>query len=68
MLQLNPAIPLWHVPTKSPCYAYVLIDYSQDHDLLWVCVLKSGEIWAVPNKDLRGQENFSLGRPGAAEG
>jgi hypothetical protein len=61
MLQLNPTVPL--STPKGTGYAIVLIDYSQEHDLIWVVVLdETGEIWAFPNRDVRGAKNYSMNR------
>lgn len=61
MLQLNPPIPV-ETP-KGKGWAHVLIDYSQEHDLLWVVFLdETGECWTLPNRDIRIQSNLSLGR------
>lgn len=60
MLQLDPALPV--VTPKGKGYAIVLIDYSQEHDLYWVCTLDAtGELWTLSNKDVRVQSNFTLG-------
>lgn len=62
MLQLNPQIPVF-VPGKGEGYAIALIDYSQDHDLHFVIGFDStGDIWVVPNKDVKLIKNYSLGR------
>lgn len=59
--QLNPTIPL-ETP-KGKGFAYFVLDYSQDHDLLWVVFLnKSGECWTFKNSEIRIQSNFTLGR------
>ena len=61
MLQLNPPIPV-NTP-KGKGWAHVLIDYSQEHDLLWVVFLdETGECWTLPNRDICIQSNLSLGR------
>lgn len=61
MLQLNPPIPL--VTSRGKARAIVLIDRSEDHDLEWVCILENtGEIWVVPNKDVRQIENWTFSR------
>lgn len=61
MLQLNPPIPVY--TPKGKGWAHVLIDYSQEHDLLWVVFLdETGECWTLPNRDIRIQSNRSLGR------
>ena len=61
MLQLNPPIPV-NTP-KGKGWAHVIIDYSQEHDLLWVVFLdETGECWTFPNREIRIQSNLSLGR------
>jgi hypothetical protein len=64
MLQLNPTIPVV-VTSKGNAKGYAIgwIDYSQEHDLLWVVALDDGgEIWMALNKDIRFQSNWSMGR------
>jgi hypothetical protein len=58
--QLNPTIPM--TCPKGRGYALAVIDYSQDHDLVWCIALDNGEIWCVPNAMVRMQPNWSLGR------
>jgi hypothetical protein len=59
--QLDPPLPL-ETP-KGRGWAHVLIDYSQEHDLLWVVFLnRTGECWTFPNSDIRMVNNLSLGR------
>lgn len=61
MIQLNPALPM--KTPKGDGWAHFLIDYSQEHDLLWVVFLNSnGECWTVSNRDIRLDANWSLGR------
>ena len=60
--QLNPPIPV-EIIGKGKGYALGVIDYGQEHHLLWVTALDdSGEIWAAPNPSVRVQNNWSLGR------
>ena len=60
MLQLNPPIPVETARGKG--FAHVLIDYSQEHHLLWVVFLDAtGECWTVPNPEIRLQSNVSMG-------
>lgn len=62
ILQLNPSIPVQTASGKGQAVA--MIDYSPEHDLYWVVFLDhSRECWTFQNKDIRAQENFSLGRP-----
>ena len=68
MLQLNPPIPVW-VPSRSMAgMAMALIDYSQEHDTLWVVALQDGEFWTLRQSEVRAQENCSLGRPRSVAG
>lgn len=60
ILQLDPCLPL--VTVKGKGFAHFLIDYGQEHDLIWVVFLKdSGECWCVQNKDVRMEKNFTMG-------
>lgn len=67
LTQLRPQIPLIVLP-HGPCpggnaQAVGVIDYSEEHDLMWVCILDDGgQIWTVPNKHVRGFANSSIGR------
>jgi hypothetical protein len=60
MLRLNPPIPV--ITPKGKAWAHVLIDYSQEHHLVWVCFQDTGECWSWQNKDIRIQPNPTLGR------
>lgn len=61
LTQLNPMLPF--TSPKGPCYAFCLIDYSQEHDLYFVCIQDdTGEVWTWANKELRAQKNLTLGR------
>ena len=62
MLQLNPTIPITRITDGMKGFAFVLIDYSQEHDLLFVCAMDNGEIWTLSNRDIRMQQNITLGR------
>lgn len=60
--QLDPPIPL-HVIDKGDGYALAVIDYGQEHNLIWVTAINdSGEIWCVPNPRVRMQPNWTMGR------
>ena len=61
--QLDPPIPL-HVLGKGDGYALGVIDYGQEHNLLWVTAIDAtGEIWCAPNPEVRMQANWSIARP-----
>jgi hypothetical protein len=62
MLQLNPTLPITRNLDNMKGYAIAIIDYSQEHDLLFVCTMDNGEIWTYNNKDIKVQKNISLNR------
>lgn len=60
--QLNPTLPV-EVIGKGKGFAIAVIDYGQEHHLLWIVVLdSSGEIWAAPNPEVRVRGNWTMGR------
>jgi hypothetical protein len=60
--QLDPPLPL-RVLDKGDGYAIGLIDYGQEHNLIWVTVLNSnGEVWCAPNPKVRFTANWTMGR------
>jgi hypothetical protein len=64
MLQLNPSIPVMIVSKKyAKGRAFALIDYSIEEHIIWGIALDaSGEVWWVPNSDVRFQSNWTAGR------
>ena len=62
MLQLNPMIPILRVSDGMEGYAFLVIDYSQEHNLLFTCAMDDGEIWTLSNHDIRFCKNISLDR------
>jgi hypothetical protein len=62
MLQLSPMIPIVRVSDGMKGYAMLVIDYSQEHDLLFTCAMDDGEIWTLSNKDIRIVNNVTLNR------
>jgi hypothetical protein len=43
-------------------YAIGVIDYGQEHHLIWVVVIdQTGEIWCTPNPDVRVRPNPTMG-------
>ncbi len=62
-VQLNPPIPL-HVLERGDGYALGVIDYGQEHHLIWVTAINdTGEIWCAPNHQVRMNRNWTMGRP-----
>ena len=62
MLQLNPMLPIIRVKDGMEGYAFLVIDYSQEHNLLFSCAMENGEIWTLSNQDIRFTKNISLSR------
>ena len=61
MLQLRPTLPM--LTPKGPALAHFVIDYGEEHHLMWVCIQDStGEIWTFANPDVRGQTNLTFKR------
>jgi hypothetical protein len=58
--QLVPTIPL-DTP-KGKGFAHGVIDYGQEHHLLWVVFIDAtGECWTFPNPVVRLQSNQTMG-------
>ena len=62
ILQLNPMIPIVRKSDQMKGFAFIVIDYSQEHYLLFVCAMDVGDIWTFDNKQISLQNNPSLGR------
>jgi hypothetical protein len=60
--QLNPSLPVT-VIGKGDGYAFAVIDYGQEHNLIWVTALNdTAEIWCAPNPLVRMKGNWTMGR------
>jgi len=62
MIQLNPMIPIVRKTDGMKGYAFLVIDYSQEHYILFVCGMDDGDIWILDNREISLQNNPSLGR------
>lgn len=59
MIQLDPAIPL--VTPKGEGFAHFIIDYGQEHHLLWVVFIdETRECWTFQNPEVRLQDNQTM--------
>jgi hypothetical protein len=59
--QLAPPIAM--TCPKGEGYAIGIIDYSQEHHLVWVIAIDAtGEIWSFSNPHVRMQQNITMGR------
>ncbi|OJY63220.1 MAG: hypothetical protein BGP16_00275 [Sphingobium sp. 66-54] len=62
LTQLDPALPVI-VLDKGSGYAFAVIDYGQEHNLIWVTAInETGEIWCAPNPKVRMASNWTMGR------
>lgn len=65
--QLNPPIPV-EVTDRGSGYAIAVIDYGQEHNLIWVTAINdTGEIWCAPNPKVRMSRNWTMGRMAESE-
>lgn len=61
LIQLSPSIPV--TTPKGRALAIGWIDYSEEHDILWICFQDdTGECWTWSNRDIRAQKNVTMGR------
>ena len=59
ILQLDPMIPIQRISDEMEGYAFLVIDYSQEHNLLFTCAMDDGEIWTLNNKEIKFCKNIS---------
>lgn len=60
--QLNPSIPVT-VIGKGDGFAFAVLDYGQEHNLIWVTALnETAEVWCAPNPLVRMKGNWTMGR------
>jgi len=62
ILQLNPTLPVYSVEHKMQGYAYIIIDYSQEHSTIFLVGLDNGELWWIDQTKIRLQKNITLNR------
>ena len=61
IIQLNPTIPV--ICPKGKGQALFLIDYSSEHNLMWVIAIDDTcEIWTYQNPEVTVQKNVTMGR------
>ena len=62
LVPLNPSIPVDVIGKgRGECIAW--LEYSKEDDMIWgVAMDDTGEVWWVPNKDIRFIKNYSIGR------
>lgn len=62
MLQLHPTIPVYSLDHEQEGYALVILDYSQEHNSLFLVGLDNGEMWWIKQSRLRLCSNYSMDR------
>lgn len=64
MIQLDPPVPVSVTSKKNESGSAILVhDFSVDHNPHWAVVMdKTGEIWWVPNNEVRVAKNWTMGR------
>jgi len=55
-------LPIVRVSDNMKGYVFLIIDYSQEHDLMFTCAMDDSEIWTLKNSDIRMDVNITLGR------
>lgn len=55
-------IPIIRTKDNMKGYAFIAIDYSQEHYMYFTCAMNNGEIWTLSNKDIKFQDNLTLNR------
>ena len=60
ILELQQSLPV--ITPKGRGHAILVIDYGPEDHLFWVVVQDGGEIWTVPNPEVRVQPNWTRGR------
>lgn len=62
LLQLDPALPIFVPRLGQFGFVHVLRDDGIEHDTLFLCWLNDGTIWWLPQSQVRGCENATIGR------
>jgi hypothetical protein len=63
LLQLDPPLPVYIPARNQTGLAHLVIDYGPESHLIWVIATDAGgEIWSLPNPQVRLQTNFTMGR------
>lgn len=64
MLRLNPPLPVLVTSKNNETgNAIIVHDWSLEHEAHWVVVMdRTGEIWWVPNSEIRVGKNWTMGR------
>lgn len=62
MLQLEPMIPVYVPKFEMEGYAFLVTRHSQEHYLLLTIAMDNGEIWELPNIEVRFCKNITMQR------
>lgn len=55
--------PIYIYGSKGGGWAHWIIDYGLENSLYWVIVNDLGQVWRLPNEQVRFGKNFSMERP-----
>lgn len=63
LLQLSPSLPVYVTSNdNAEATALFLLDYSREDDMYFVVgMIDTGEIWVVPQTEIRLGKNWTLG-------
>ncbi len=61
-IQLNPTIPVYVPKFDMEGYAFALESNSLEHYLMFHIIMDNGEIWSLPQVQVRGCINYSAMR------
>jgi hypothetical protein len=63
ILQLDPPIPIFAPNHGGAGFCFAWIDYSQEHDTIWKCLITATQDWwDIPQPQVKGIENITMGR------
>lgn len=62
MLQLNPMIPVYVPRFEMEGYAFLVINHTQEHYIIFAVAMDNGEIWELNNKEIRFCKNPTMDR------
>lgn len=61
LTRIDPPLPL--VTPKGEGWAHFLIDYGIEFSLYWIVFLDNGQVWRLPNEQVRACKNYTAERP-----
>lgn len=62
MIQLEPMLPVYVPKFQMEGYAFLATRHSQEHYIIFTIALDNGEIWELPNTEVRFCKNITMQR------